>query len=1140
MPEPTEILFTPDDNLAGFRLKTFEIFNWGTFDEKVWEVRLDGQNCLITGDIGSGKSTLVDALITLLVPPHRITYNKAAGADRRERSSLSYVLGHYKSERTESLGKGQKVSLRDANRYSVILGVFHNAANGRMATLAQVFWMKDATSKFPARFHVFCPHALSIQSDFNQFGDDISKLRNRLRKNKDIEIYEDFPQYGNRFRTFFGIDSDQTLSLFHQAVSLKSVGNLTEFVRNHMLVPSDIMTDVDAMIESFDNLNQIHEEFLKAKEQVKVLQPLVEILKKHEEAAQTTATLKACIDALNCWFALANLKHLDAQRLTLGEDLLHKETDIKRKEEECDEHRKNERDLELNIEQNGGARIKELTGLIDKKQKECEQRERRARQYGEHVKSLGKVPAKSLDDFVRQRSEFTVLQETLSKEKKTVQDDLNEAGATIAQKQREYKELRENISSLETRISKIDDEQIAMRQDLCRTLSLDEKEMPFAGELIQVRENELAWEGAAERVLRDFGLSLLVPDVYYRKVAEYVDQTDLKGKLVYFRVDHGDGSSKVNSPPGPDSLVHKLQIKQETPFHGWMEREMLRRFDLVCCTKQEQFHREAQAVTEKGQVKIRGERHEKDDRYDINNKGRYVLGWSNIAKKEALKESAGIKEKEIVAIKGQIDALKERQGLYNSQSNTVSILIDTFSDFNEIDYGSIVRDIERLRSERTELETTNEILKKLSEQLEETKEKLTKAKKDLSHLTEECGAIKAGITSNDAQRQAAKNELLNLTEEKERHFGLLDTMYVEQFGEQQVTSKREHDFRLSLHKEMQNKLEEAGGFEVDVQKRMNEYKNRWRQETLDIDVDMEAGPYYRKMLDDLITDGLPALERDFKERLEKKTGDEVAFFFTKLKGEKQKVLNRIKAINVSLTQVDYNPGRYIKLVEHELTKSEDDDVGKFRTDLSICMGRKPEEGGAGVFAADADRFTETRFNNIKKMIDKLREDKQWAEKVTDVRNWFVFAASERYRNGDGEHEHYADSDGKSGGQKEKLAYTVLAVSLAHQFGIEPGKVQPHSFRFAILDEAFGRGSDDSAEYAMELFKQLNLQMLVVTPRQKLEVIDPYVSNLVMVTSKDTQDGKIRSSLRNVTFAERIELRKEDQRSQLRITQASMN
>ena len=59
--------------------------------------------------------------------------------------------------------------------------------------------------------------------------------------------------------------------------------------------------------------------------------------------------------------------------------------------------------------------------------------------------------------------------------------------------------------------------------------------------------------------------------------------------------------------------------------------------------------------------------------------------------------------------------------------------------------------------------------------------------------------------------------------------------------------------------------------------------------------------------------------------------------------------------------------------------------------------------------------------------------------VTDVRNWYTFAVSERIRMEDGrcgeEYEHYTDSSGKSGGQKEKLAYTILAASFVYSFGI---------------------------------------------------------------------------------------------------------
>ena len=135
--------------------------------------------------------------------------------------------------------------------------------------------------------------------------------------------------------------------------------------------------------------------------------------------------------------------------------------------------------------------------------------------------------------------------------------------------------------------------------------------------------------------------------------------------------------------------------------------------------------------------------------------------------------------------------------------------------------------------------------------------------------------------------------------------------------------------------------------------------------------------------------------------------------------------------------------------------------------------------------------------------------------MTDVRNWYLFTASERWREDDAEHEHYTDSSGKSGGQKEKLAYTILAASLAYQFGLEWGEARSRSFRFVVIDEAFGRGSDESARYGLQLFAELNLQLLIVTPLQKIHIIEPYVSSVGFV---DNSDGQ-RSRLRTMTIDE---------------------
>ena len=54
----------------------------------------DGRISMITGRNGSGKSTIVDALLTLLVPNRVRNYNVASSqAGSRERNERDYAVG---------------------------------------------------------------------------------------------------------------------------------------------------------------------------------------------------------------------------------------------------------------------------------------------------------------------------------------------------------------------------------------------------------------------------------------------------------------------------------------------------------------------------------------------------------------------------------------------------------------------------------------------------------------------------------------------------------------------------------------------------------------------------------------------------------------------------------------------------------------------------------------------------------------------------------------------------------------------------------------------------------------------------------------------------------------------------------------
>src|SRR2546429_5878717 len=343
-----------EDELAGARLHRLELLNWGTFDRQVWRLTPNGKNTLLTGDIGSGKSTLIDAITSLLVPANRVAYNKAAGADSRERTLRSYVLGHYRSERNEVSG-AKPVPLRDHNSYSVILGVFHNAAFGETITLAQVFWFKEPQGQ-PARFFAACEKDLTVTSDFTNFGSDIGELRKRLRKSN-VEIFDSFPPYGAYFRRHFGIENDQALDLFHQTVSMKSVGNLTEFVRTHMLEPFDVESRIAALIEHFDDLNRAHESVLKAKAQVASLTPIVRDCSAHAALAQEIQNLRDCREALKTYFTVLKAELLRTRIQKLTNEFERLNVEVERLEESKRSHESEERKLRLDISENGGDRI---------------------------------------------------------------------------------------------------------------------------------------------------------------------------------------------------------------------------------------------------------------------------------------------------------------------------------------------------------------------------------------------------------------------------------------------------------------------------------------------------------------------------------------------------------------------------------------------------------------------------------------------------------------------------------------------------------------------------------------------------------------------------------------------------------------
>jgi uncharacterized protein YPO0396 len=1089
---------------VGFRLRRLEVLNWGTFDKRIWRYELGGRNGLLTGDIGSGKSTLVDAITTLLVPAQRVAYNKAAGADARERSLRSYVLGHYKSERNEVTGSARPVALRDASSYSVILGVFRNEGYDQDVTLAQVFWLKDPQAQ-PARLFVAAERALSIADDFAGFGSDVTALRKKLRASG-AEPFDSFPPYGAWFRRRFGIEHEQALELFHQTVSMKSVGNLTDFVRSHMLEPFDVGSRIEALIRHFDDLDRAHQAVLKAKRQVDLLTPLVEDGRRHTGLVAQIQRWREGRDALRPYFAGLKCELLDRRLELLSDDAARLDTQIERLDAQRDAEASEAASLERALRDNGGDRLEQLGAEIRRLGQEQGQRQARADRYTTLLAKLEAPRPADEADFLTRQKRIATDAESLRERIADLNNREREEDFAFRKEREQHAALSDEITSLQQRKSNIDATQVRIRAALCAALSIDEDALPFAGELLQVRDDERPWEGAAERLLRGFGLAMLVPDAHYQAVADWVDRQHLGARLVYFHVRLRKAAA--HGPLHPHSLVRKLVIKPDSPHHEWLEQELRNRFDVACCETAEQFRRETRAVTRAGQVKDPSGRHEKDDRSRIDDPGRYVLGWSNTDKLRALRGQRERLEATLAGLGQRISELQLANKELQSRLETLARL-EEFTRFSEIDWMHLAREIAALGDERARLESASDMLQELGRQLKAARERLADSDGKRAELLG-----KRGETKN--KREAAQ-ELLDLSTalkdaaplepaEVER----LHAWRTEALGEHQLSvescDNREQEVRKWLQERIDAEDKRLSRLTERIANAMRGFKEEFKAETVEMDVSLAALGEYERMLAGLQSDDLPRFEARFKELLNVNTINEIANFNAQLARERETIRERVALINQSLRVIDYNPGRYIKLVAQP---SPDAEIRDFQQDLRACTE------GALTGSAD-EQYSETKFLQVKAIIDRFRgregladADRRWTAKVTDVRNGFLFSASERWRADEAEHEHYSDSGGKSGGQKEKLAYTVLAASLAYQFGLEWGAVRSRSFRFVVIDEAFGRGSDESAQYGLRLFQQLNLQLLIVTPLQKIHIIEPFVASVGFVHNEGGRDSRLR-------------------------------
>jgi uncharacterized protein YPO0396 len=1076
-----------------FRLARVQLFNWGTFSG-VTDLQVAPAGYLFVGPSGSGKSTILDAHATLLTPRKWLDFNVAAReADRKgaDRSMVTYVRGAYK-QATEESGEIAAQYLRTETTWSSIAECYRNGV-GQVVTIAQVLWLRGKTTAANDVHRLFIVSERELDvTDFRFFAASDFDQRQFKVQLPDAYVTKEFSAYQERFRSLLGIDTERALRLLHKTQSAKNLGDLNMFMREFMLDEPEAFAVADSLVTEFVQLETAYNEVVAAREQIDLLKPVQQKFFEHQSAGLQRNTLKEVEQGAEFFGGKKRYELLESQVEHLAAELSVCRQQLEPLAEIRDGESEKLRAMQLDKSQRGGAVLERL----EREKKEAEARlpnVKRLRESSDKAFSAleWEVP-RDVEGFARATEAAKGLAEMSPGWQQEFQSRFTKALTRQSEVNSEIVAVQREVTAMQEHPSNIPADYLRMRRQMCQDLGLNEMELPFAGELIEVRKGEEAWRGAIERVLRGLALSLLVDERNYAAVVSYLEETDTGLMVRYNRMMAHHASATGISPK---SLFSKLNLKA-CAQQQWLREELKSQYaDLVCADTVQEFRAARRALTLKGQIKHSAVRHEKNDRDPVNNRSRWLLGFDN-REKLALFQERGLgllddKEKADAAV----DGLAKEQQKATVRAKAAGTLENMrWADIDVDGLVTHIRDLgTQLEAEKKQRPDLEELDRKIATQktrAEGADKNYTDTKAKEQNLV---GAL--GLAAKEFDAQSLMLELGSLTptqqlelEERLANVKLEVTLSsLDRAMGQVVRSIKEDDRKLELS---MLQLEHA------MVQAFTKFNAQWPVASGGLDANFASASDYIEKLVSLQKDGLFRFEEKFLKMLGEQSDRNLALLSSKLENERNAIGVRLELVNEGLLTAPYNPGTHLVIQSKDRQLEE---VRDFKQSLRAAM--------TNTFVGGMQEG-EQRFKTLRELVGKLgkHEDVAWRKLVLDVRQHVDFLASEREDDTDREVEVYSSGAGKSGGQRQKLTATCLASALRYQLGGQDRALP--LFSTVVLDEAFDKTDPEYTAMAMNIFKNFGFQLIVATPMKSVMTMEPFIGGACYVENRDRKSSRV--------------------------------
>ena len=1099
-------LFNTDPQVAGFKLDYMEVWNWGTFNDKVYRMTPHGNNSLLTGANASGKSTLIDALLALLVPlQNKRFYNQSSGAEKKgNRTDITYFFGNY-GQQQEGESGATSLKLRDKSARSVLLATFNNS-DGRVVTLFQIRYYSGEELR---TVYGMAHKHLTISQNFATF-DSNGVWRKRMEKELNtgsskriVEFFNGPKAYEEKMLLVFGMRSDKALTLFNQIVGVKVLNDLDSFIRDNMLEERDAEEKYKELRENFQNLMDAKTSIEKTKEQIRQLESIDRLAEDVLLIEKSIKELQSEKDIVSYWFAVRTVKLCQEHLERCKSELRQLDDTIKANNAEKGRLDETKSNLEVAINSDSvGQQIKDIEKEIQNLKERFEERKEKEEKYNTLIHKL-ELP-QGVDSSTFQSNKATAqkqkvaLQELLDNElaerKRHLQNEKEDIEANIKSHVNTIKYLSEHNNNISGRVAEI-------RDEIIQHIGATADEIPFIGELIRLKDDEREWESAIERILHNFALRLIVPEKYYRKVNEYVNNHNLRGRIVYQRYNYDAALREfVNRHAQDNSLLNKIEFKPNAQYIDWIEDILYSEFNYTCVDTLEDFnHINEKAVTKEGLIKAKGGKHEKDDRPEISRREHYVLGWDNREKIAAIKKEYDNLCRQVTAKNKKIKELDNKRKETEERKETFSRLLD-FEKFDDIDWQSYSIRINEKKEEKKQLESTNDRVKTLQELLEKVKLRIKDIETQNQNISRKQGMLDKD--KKDTEERCSKNS---------NALALMDSVDVDEFennhselllvGLEDIEA-RHKSLQNDIDKKIREKQAEKSKKEDEAKSKIIKFKNPteeittkfrdWRSDVNSLPDSVEFISEYQNLLKKLNEEALPSFEKRFNKYLHETVINNIYTFRQFFKDWESLINKTINQLNSYLRDINFNvyPETYIQL---ESSKKRNVNINEFVQMLEKAIPNMREINST----IDGQRL---HFEQHVLPLMQRLQDEKWRKEVMDVRARFSYKAVEYYKADDQKRNTYESMGQLSGGEKAQLTYTILGSAIAYQFGLTKHGCDS-SFRFIAIDEAFRAQDEDKARYLISLCKQLHLQLLVVTPSDNIHIVENDISYVHYVERK---------------------------------------